>query len=72
MAPEWFQMMTVLKTIHTEITELRKELDELRDEVKCMGGMEVVSSESESEEGSDESPVSVQSAPATVSYESVL
>ena len=73
---ETFQLLAVLKQIHTEVGALRKEIDELRDEVKVIerdGGIRFVfngeSDEDESSSDDSDDTASVQSAPPTVSYE---
>ena len=69
-AADLFPLLTALKAMHGEIQALRKEIDELRDEVKIHHVQFVVGESTEGDSDSDdseESTQSVQSAPATVS-----
>jgi len=72
MRPDVFHLMAVLKQIHAEVQALRKDIDELRDEVKVMdqgGGIQFMLNGGDEGESEDDDDDSVQSAPATVSYE---
>lgn len=78
---QWLHLMAAVKEIHREMAKLHRKVDEMRQELKGLErttynfvihesphetGEEETESESESE--SDDS---IQSAPATVSYERV-
>ena len=70
-ASDLFPLLAALKELHHEISAVRKEIDELKDEVKVMeraGGNVQFVIQPEEDETSSECD-SVQSAPATVSYE---
>ena len=74
-AGDLLPLLAALKEMHRELTALRQEIDELKDEVKVVqggGNIQFVigaeGEESESEESSSSECGSVQSAPATVSY----
>lgn len=77
MGSDMFHLMAILKQMHKEIDELKQMVDELREDVKVSGSIQLVLNPAfdGEEEGSGESDsesdgsVSVQSAPATVSYE---
>ena len=70
-------VMTVLREMTREFEELKREIASLREDLKTYGAdagglnfwFEGAEEESESDEESSESEASVQSAPATVSYE---
>lgn len=66
MSPDSYHLMAALRALHQSIEDLRRELDELRDEVKVMNPMQFIVGEEDSE---TESVASVQSAPATFSLE---
>lgn len=64
-------VIAALKEMHREILALRKDIDELRDDVKTMergGGIQFVVREPEGSSEEESESESVQSAPATVSY----
>lgn len=67
-------LVAAVKELHREILALRKDIDELRDEVKTMSsdnGIQFVlggDEEEETDSDSDSSVESVQSAPATLSF----
>ena len=74
-----FPLLAALKELHRELSALRGEINELKDEVKVMerggGGIQFVirpegeEDESESDRDSESECDSVQSAPPTVSYD---
>lgn len=67
-------LVAAVKELHREILALRKDIDELRDEVKTMSsdnGIQFVlggNEEEETDSDSNSSVESVQSAPATLSF----
>lgn len=67
MSNDVFHLMAALKELHQEVIALRKDIDELRDEVKVMdrsGGLQfVLGSEEDAESESEASSESAQSAP---------
>jgi hypothetical protein len=80
---EMWHLLAAVRTVHAEIQALRKDIDELRDDVKVGGGggingLQMIlnayqnQDEGEGEDDASDSSsecASVQSAPATVSYE---
>ena len=79
-ASDLFPLLAALKEMHRDLQALRKEIDELKDEVRVMqhtGGNVQYVINLDSAEQNDETDCnssssecdSVQSAPATVSYE---
>ena len=71
-----WHLMAVLKQLQCEMEALRKQIDELRDEVRVSGGVEFVFPDGEESESLDSSDTdsegsvcSARSAPATVSYD---
>tara|TARA_B100001094_G_C18006691_1_gene708012 strand:- start:628 stop:879 length:252 start_codon:yes stop_codon:yes gene_type:complete len=72
-----FRLMAALKEMHREILAMRKDIDELRDDVKVMGRggsvhlmiTELQRELEEAEAQEDSESGSVHSAPATVSYD---
>lgn len=72
-ASELLPLLAALKAMHNELAALRKDIDELRDEVKVMergGGIQFVlgdgAESTEDEESSSSDCDSVQSAPARI------
>lgn len=79
-ASDLMPVLAAIKALHNELIELRREVDELKDEVKVMersgGHVQFVLQPDEvdtDEDGSDDSDsddnVSVQSAPAAITYD---
>jgi len=83
MRPDTWHLIAAIKAMHNELTCMRKDLERLRDDVKAYGAggggthfqlffnhAPPPPSEHGEEEGEEsESELSVESAPATVSYE---
>ena len=72
-----FHLMAAIKELHRDIEAMRKDIDELRDDVKASGMNPFQAllnglnneEDDDAEETDDDESESVHSAPATVSYE---